>query len=845
VADVLLASWGKHVMPEAIRTANERLRSRRGGVSAIVVAALSLFGLAAPARADTAFGLFGTLPNLSHQDIAGLTLNLGLLCFAVLATIMLLRTRSRAERIEGAARDEAMGRDAEIDRLKTLLLSEPQVLIVWTAATEETPDIFGDTSIVVPGATGERALAFGTWLEPAAAQRMQHAVDDLRAHGRGFVMTLTTTAGRSLEAEGRAIGGHAVLRLRDVGGIERELIDLATRHDALLADVETLRALVDSLPTPVWARDESGRLIFVNAAYARGVEAVDAADAVARELELLDSAAREDVLRARAASERYSGRVPAVVAGERRSFDVIDAPSGGGRAGIAIDRTEAETMRAGMARLIIAHRRVLDRLATGVAIFAADGKLTFHNAAFRSLFELDPGFLDQTPTDNAVLDRLRASRKLPEEQDFRQWKNQLHEAYRSVEPKEHVWHLPDGRTLRVVTTPNPEGGVTYLYDDVTERLDMHRRYDALIKVQSETLDHLTEAVAVFASDGRVRLHNLAFARMWKLQKEALDERPHIEAVTAWCQAQHDDNAVWRNLRSAVTAIDNREPIRARIERRDGMVINLATMPLPDGATLVTFQDITDTVNVERVLRERNEALEEADEIKIEFVHHVSYELRSPLTNIIGFAHFLSDPSFGPLTDKQREYLGYITASTNALLALINNILDLATIDAGAMTLSLAQVEIRSAMEAAAEGVQDRLVKDHIKLDIRVPSGIGSFNADERRLRQILFNLLSNAVGFSPPNATVTLSAERQSDAVVFAVTDRGPGIPPEAKDKVFDWFETDSRGSAHRGTGLGLSLVRSFVDLHGGSVKIDSVLGQGTTVTCVFPTAQTAKQSAA
>ena len=93
------------------------------------------------------------------------------------------------------------------------------------------------------------------------------------------------------------------------------------------------------------------------------------------------------------------------------------------------------------------------------------------------------------PTDAAVLDTSRGKRKLPEEQDFRQWKQQLFEAYRAVEPKEHMWHLPDSRTLRVVTTPNPEGGVTYLYDDVTERLDMQRRYDALIKVQSETLDH--------------------------------------------------------------------------------------------------------------------------------------------------------------------------------------------------------------------------------------------------------------------------------------------------------------------------------------------------------------------
>ena len=316
---------------------------------------------------------------------------------------------------------------------------------------------------------------------------------------------------------------------------------------------------------------------------------------------------------------------------------------------------------------------------------------------------------------------------------------------------------------------------------------------------------------MFASDGRLRLFNPVFARMWRLDPTALGERPHIETVIAWCAPLAADDPIWPALRATITAIDNREPVTGRLERRDGSVVDCATVPLPDGATLVTFQDVTDSVNVERALRERNEALEDADKIKIDFVHHVSYELRSPLTNIIGFSHFLADPSTGPLTEKQREYLDYIQVSTNSLLAIINNILDLATIDAGAMKLNLGPVDIRATMDAAAEGVQDRLVQGSLSLNIRAAPDIGAFIADERRVRQALFNLLANAIGFSPAGETVTLSAQRLKDAVVFSVTDHGPGIPADVKDKVFDWFETHSLGSRHRGTGLGLSLVRSFV----------------------------------
>jgi signal transduction histidine kinase len=755
-----------------------------------------------------------------------------------------VRTRTRLAETEAFARDRTIACRAEVDRVYALLRSEPQILIAWAPA-DDTPEVVGDIALVADAEAPHRALAFGIWLDPDQAQTMESAVAGLRERGEKFFIMLTTLSGRPIEAEGQVVGGRAILRLKDVSGVKRELADLLSRFQRQHEDADAMRTLVDSFSSPIWARDEAGKLIYVNAAYARAVEAKDGDEAAQRGVELFDRAARADLFRAHETEMPFAGRLPAIVAGARRAFDVATFPTRRGSAGIAIDATEADAMRAELKRMIDAHRRTLDHLSTGVAIFGADHKLSFYNAAFRSLWDLDAGYLDQAPSDSAVLDRLRDARWLPEQQDFRKWTAELHEAYRATEPATHEWHLPDGRALRVVTQPNPEGGVIYLYDDMTEPLELRRRYEAQVRVQGETLDNLAEGVAVFASDGRLRLFNPVFAQMWKFDPAALVDRPHIEAVIGWCQALSGDNAIWPKLRRTATAIDERQPVFGDIDRRDGSTLKCATVPLPDGATLVTFQDITDSVNVERALRERNEALEEADKIKIDFVHHVSYELRSPLTNIIGFAHFLGDPVTGPLNVKQLEYLSYITTSTNALLAIINNILDLATIDAGAMTLNLGAVDIRATMDAAAEGVQDRVAQAGISLSIRTAPDIGSFVADERRVRQALFNLLANAIGFSPQGGTVTLAAQRLQDAVVFMVTDHGPGIPPDMKDKVFDWFETNAMGSRHRGTGLGLSLVRSFVELHGGTVSIDSAVGRGTTVTCIFPTGHAGEQSAA
>ena len=785
--------------------------------------------------ADTS--LFSLARINESQGVVGVSAFVALVLFSTCTALLHLTGRKRWTQREYALVSDLTKSRAALDRAAVFLSAEPQIIIAWGSANGE-PEIEGDLSLVMDAPMPRRILGFGSWLPPDMAQTLEAQVERLRSRGEGFRMALASLGGRHLEAEGRAVGGRAVMRIRDVSGDRLELTRLRERHAKALTDLDTLRTLLDAVPQPVWIRDREDRLSWVNAAYARAVEAPSAREASDRSVELLDRQSRDAAAKARAASSTWRARVPGVVAGQRHLLEIVEVSAPAGSIGMANDLVELETVRSDLGRQMEAHARTLDQLSTAVAIFDRQKRLVFHNTAYRQLWGLDSSFLDQKPMDSEILDRLRAERKLPEQADFRTWKADLMDAYQSVEMIEQVWYLPGGRTLRTVTNPNPQGGLTYLFDDVTERFHLESRYNALIRVQGETLDTLKEGVAVFGTDGRLKLFNTAFSALWALDHTVLSEKPHVDQVVALCARLCADDESWSRLRSVVSGLhDARTGFETRLSRADSKVIDCAAAPLPDGATLLTFTDVTAGANVERALTERNQALLDAEELRNDFVHHVSYELRSPLTNIIGFSQILGEGAVGPLNEKQREYTGYILKSSAALLAIINDILDLATIDKDAMELELGDVDIRKTIEAAADGLQDRLAESSIRLQIVVTDGVGRFQADAKRIRQVLFNLLSNAIGFSSPGQTVTLAAMRRDDDVIFKVNDQGRGIPPEVLDRVFDRFKSHTVGSRHRGVGLGLSIVRAFVELHGGRVQIDSAPGEGTSVTCIFPAA--------
>ncbi|WP_334145374.1 sensor histidine kinase [Hyphomicrobium sp.] len=733
------------------------------------------------------------------------------------------------------AQDESRELRRALAAAEALIKAEPQVLMHWEQGRGIS--VVTNTLSGVPGLpanTGE-LVRFNFWLDQKSNAALKSALDGLLSEGRAFNLILKTTAGGHVEADGRAAGGRAVLRFKDVAGYKRDLSVILDQHMRLARDVRSSRALLSALPHPAWLLDAAGRLTWVNSAYVKAVEAESEAEAVDGQIQLLESRQRKQVARVVKTGQTFKERLPLVVGSERKMHEVTVLPLGDATAGAAIDVADLESAKGEMDRQIAAYDRTLDRVATAVAIFNAEQKLTFFNAAYQKLWQLDADWLATGPMDGAVLDRLRELGRLPEVVKYREWKADVLKCYKQETEHEDWWHLPDGRDLHVMAAQRPDGGVTYLYKDETERLALESRYNALIGVQTETLNSLKEGVAVFGTDGRLQLHNSAFAAIWKLSRQQLAEKPHIDEFVRVTQVLHGEMSTWKEISRAVTSFEEREPLEGQMIRPDSSVIDYAVTPLPDGGTLLTFVDVTDSKRYERALIERNEALVTADRLKNQFIGHISYELRTPLTNIIGFSELLANPIFGVLTPRQREYLDDIAFSSKTLLAIIDDILDLSAIDAGGLELKLAAVDVQAVIDQAINSIRERAARARLTLDIAVADDAAVFVADEQRVRQVLYNLLSNAVGFSNPEGVVHLSCWREEGVMVFSVEDEGIGIPKEQQARIFERFESRSQGGKHRGAGLGLSIVKSLVDLHGGDMTLDSEPGKGTKVTVRFP----------
>ncbi len=733
----------------------------------------------------------------------------------------------------------------QLNEVEAALYSESQILLVWRVQEESPHRMAGEMhgSAVVP-ATLEEMANFTAWLEPDSVSELKLSFDELRRSGRAFNIGVKTARNELLEVDGRPAGAHATLRFRPLAGDRRQMTELSYDASKLAQQVQRLSAILDSAPFAAWILDKDEKLAWVNQAYVHIAEAADL-QSVLREGTLLFAREQLDTHKANPASGLL-GRCRAVTKGAMRGYNVHESEIDGGRVGYAVDITTLEEAERELERHIKAHASTLDKLETAIAIFGPDQRLRFFNQAYVQLWSLDEKWLKTQPSDSEILDRLRAQRHLPEQANFREWKSKQLSSYTTLEVREAYWYLPDGRSLHVICEQHPFGGVTYLYENLTKEYQLESQVNDLSNVQRETLDNLSIAVALFGSDARLKLYNPAFQRLWDIPETENGPGIHADQLSQMRGYSADARVAWQDIRYSLTGL---EGTRKRLEGRvshAGQVYSYSAAPLPDGNAILTFTDISDAERAENALRERAEALEAADRLKSQFLANVSYEIRTPLTSISGFAETLDLGLAGHLAPKQQEYVLDIRRSADELTSIIDAIIDLSAIDAGQMELHYDKVDVADVFERMAQRILPSLERRDLSLNIELSDDVKTLIADQQRMEQILGHLLSNAIGFSHPKGTITLGARIRGPLMQIWVADRGKGIDPDFQPRAFDRFQAKPMPGSHRGPGLGLAIVKSFTELHGGTVALSSRINEGTTVVCNLPLQrQTQAQGAA
>lgn len=678
---------------------------------------------------------------------------------------------------------------------------------------------------------------------------LQRDIAAARQTARPFVRSVVPRGGaRSLMIHGaispsRLAGPRGVvLWFFDATDAQSEIRQLRDEKARLSHGFATMSSMLEAAPFPVWHRGPDLRLSLVNGAYVRAVEADHAEDVVRRGIELSDSAdAKAGAVEARDQGHVVTRLVGATIAGERRSVRIVDVPLGdAGVAGYAIDVEETERARAAFRRFAETQRDTLDRLSAAVAQFAPDHGLIFCNRPFQQLFALKPEWVAERPDFDRLLDRMREARRVPEMRDFPAWKADRRRWFTHAEGAiEESWILPGGEHLRLVAQPLPDGGLLTIFEDRTEHAQLATARDTLLRVRRATLDNLFEAIGVFEASGRLSTWNTRFREVWEFEEAFLLGHPRVDALVdaaAPKLSSPERAALIRDLVRSATG--ERTQRLGRFDLINGRHYECAAVPLPDGAALFTMLDITDRNQIEHVLRERALALEAADRIKTEFVANVSYELRTPLTSIQGFAEMLKGNLAGPISPQADDYVSAILAATARLGTLIDNVLDLTQGDADPRQLDRKPVNLVDLLQAVLKDMTPRAAAKAIDLAQDISPGLGRISADSRRLRQALDHVMMNAINYTPDGGRVLLHAAGDDQGVQIIISDNGPGMDTVDQTQAQDRFSRgagQASGSGQRALGIGLPLARHYVEGHGGTLTLISKLGVGTAVQIELP----------
>ena len=636
-------------------------------------------------------------------------------------------------------------------------------------------------------------------------------------------------------------GGAAMVWVFDFSESETELARLREETSRAKGDFAALVNLIEAAPMPMWFRGTDARLRLVNAAYVDAVDGDTAEQVVADQVELVEAvdglSAAQIASQSAQQGQPIERMVQATIDGERRAFRISDLPvKGEGIAGYAVDIEDMEQQARAHRAYSKAQRSMLDRLSVGVAQFDASRKLVFANQPFRRIFAIKPGSGAQGMDFNRWLAEARDEGKVPEVRDFPAWRAEHSEWFAQDAVVEENWPLADGTHLAILAQPMPDGGLMLIAEDRTEQLALSATRDTMLRTRTATFDSLFEALAVFAPDGKLQVWNRTFAQTWGVEAESLDSHPSVEKLVEQIAPALARPVRAKSIGEVIRAATlDRKERAGRLTMADGRTLEFAGVPLPDGNGLLTALDVTANEQAETALRERNQALEAADQVKTRFLANMSYEFRTPLTSIGGFAELLESGAAGELSPQAREYTQAIIDSVGRLTDQVENVLDLSQGEAGLLPISKQKLELQPFVTGVVREREQAILDKGLSLDLR-GSTTAKLEADPRQLGRAIGPLLDNAIDATPKGGKLLVDLSRRKDGVRIVVSDNGKGMGREELARALDGLKPSADGKGmERRQGLGIPLARQLVELHGGTLDLQSRPNVGTTATIHLP----------
>ncbi|MBX7483565.1 sensor histidine kinase [Qipengyuania qiaonensis] len=701
----------------------------------------------------------------------------------------------------------------------------------------------------VPEYLSELAGADGRGLSEEQVEELTHHVRRTQKTARPFRMAITVSpgSGKSLAMQGSLAdsavspGGAALIWVFDFSESEAELTQLREEAGRAREDFGALVGLIEAAPMPMWFRGADMHLRLVNKAYVAAVGAESADQVVADQIELVETVnGRTAAQVAQQAADRrqpIERIVSATIDRSRRAIRVTDLPlMGEGIAGYAVDIEEMEEQAREFRAFREAQRSMLDQLSIGVAQFDAAHRMTFANQPFHRVFALPPGVVNDRTTFHHMLLIARENGRIPEVRDFPAWRNEMAEWFQHDEPHEEAWSLSDSTHLRIVAQPLPDGGLVMIAEDRTEQLALSATRDTLLRTRTATFDSLFEALAVFAPDGHLELWNRGFPGAWGIDPEVLDGHPQAEDLLGAIANNLVDSASVSRLNQVIRAATlDRKKSDGRIELADGRTLDFSGVPLPDGNGMLTVLDVTASRQAEEALRERNRALEEADAVMTRFLANMSYEFRTPLTSIGGFAELLVGGIAGELSPQAKEYAQAISLSVGKLTEQVENVLDLSQSEAGLMPLRKSKVELMPFVTQIVRQQEQRIVDSGLTLDLRGDPG-KTITADPQQLRRAISQLLDNAINGTPRGGRILIDIGRKRGETKVVISDNGRGMSQHELARALEGIRMSADGKGiERRQGLGIPLARQLIEAHGGSLEIHSRKNGGTAASITLP----------